>query len=98
MNVGDAGVVRRSGTGSGPKEFAVGFGDSNVVGAGFPASHQAAFVELPQLVAIAAMPLAGRVVPFVLKAYRDPVVGVCPQVLHEPVIEFAVPLTGKQSA
>src|SRR5215470_15464711 len=40
-DVRDAGVVRRSRTGSGPEELAGTFGDGDVVDAGFPPAHQA---------------------------------------------------------
>src|SRR6185369_12010840 len=52
LDVRDAGVVRRSRTGSGPEELAIAFGDGNVVDAGLPPAHQAVVVEFPQLVAV----------------------------------------------
>lgn len=58
LDVRDAGVVRRSRTGSGPEELAVTFDNGDVVDAGFPATHQAVVVEFPEFVAIAAEPLA----------------------------------------
>src|SRR5205807_4762078 len=55
-------------------------------------SHQAAFVELPQFIAVAAVPAAGAVVPFVLVAHGDPMVGEGPQGFDQAVIEFPIPL------
>ena len=56
------------------------------------------FVELPQFVAVAAMPAAVGVVPLVLEPHGDPVVGEGPQGLDQPVIEFALPLAGQELA
>src|SRR5207245_2777199 len=94
--VRDAGVVRRSRTGSGPEELAVAFGDGDVVDAGFPSTHQAVVVEFPQLVAVAAEPLARVVVPFVLEAHRDPALIEGPKVLHEPIVKFPLPFPGQE--
>src|ERR1700719_787003 len=66
LDIRNAGVVRRSRAGSGPEELAVGFNYADVVDAGLAAPHQAAFVELPLLIAVAAVPVAGVVVPLVL--------------------------------
>ena len=52
---------------------AILFRDRNVVDGSLAAAHQAAFVELPLLVAVGAMPLPGIVVPFILKPHRDAV-------------------------
>ena len=50
-----------------------GLVDGHVVDAGLPASHVPVVVELPQLVAVAAVPLTGGVVALVLEADSDPV-------------------------
>src|SRR5690348_16558513 len=97
-DVRDARVVRGAGAGGGPEEPAIGLGDGDVVDAGLAAPHQAPFVELPQLVAVAAMPEAVGVVPLVLESYADPVVCEGPQVLHEPIVELAGPLAGQEPA
>ena len=55
----------------GPVKAAIFLGDRDVVDAGFAAAHQAVLVELPLLVAVGAMPLAGIVVPLILKPHRD---------------------------
>ena len=89
-------MVRWSGTRGRPEKLAVRFGNGHVVDAGFSATHQTAFVEFPQFVAITAVPLAAGVVPFILKTHSNPVVGERPQILHEPVIEFSIPLSGKE--
>ena len=95
-DVADAGVVRRSRTGSRPEELAVTFGYGNVVDTGFPPTHQAVVVEFPELVAITAEPLARRVVAFVLKAHRDAALVEGPKYLHEPVVQFPLPFPGQE--
>ena len=89
-------MIGWSRTGSGPEKLAIGFENRNIVDAGLAASHQAALVELPQFVAIAAVPLTGGIVPLVLKSHGDPVVGECPQGFDQAVIEFAIPLAGQE--
>ena len=89
-------MVRRSWAGGGPEELAVRFIDGEIVDPGFAASHQAAFVEFPQFVALAAMPAASIVAPLKLVAYGDPVVSESPQVLHELIIEFPIPLASEE--
>src|SRR5438093_3364803 len=53
----------------------------HVVDACFAPTHQTVLVELPQLVAVAAPPLATAIVAFVLETHCDAVVVVAPQVL-----------------
>src|SRR4051812_27435950 len=59
--------------GAGAEDPALRLVDGHVVDAGLPAAHVAVVVELPQLVAVAAEPLAGGVVALVLEAHRDAV-------------------------
>src|SRR5262249_54390779 len=47
--------------------------------------------NLPVLVAIAAKPVAGIVVPFICKAHSDPVVAECPHLLNQPIVQLAIP-------
>jgi len=49
--------------------------DRKIVDAGDAQAHQAAFVEFPILVAIAAEPMAAVVVPFIGKAHGDAIFG-----------------------
>jgi hypothetical protein len=70
--------------------------DRHVVDARLAPAHEAVVVELPQLVAVAAEPLAGRVVAFVLEAHRDPVPGERPEALAEGVVELSFPLGGEE--
>src|SRR5262249_15211133 len=86
------------GAGGGPEEPTVRFGDQDVVDARLTAAHQTALVELPQLVAVAALPVAGIVVPFVLEPHHDAIVGERPQGFDQPVVELALPLAGKEGA
>src|SRR6516225_2588849 len=94
----EAELVSRSRTGDGPEELALAFGDGDIVDAGFAASHHAAFVKLPQLIAVATVPASSVVVPLVLEAHADPVVGKGPEGLDEPVVEFTSPLVGQEGA
>src|SRR5262249_4921702 len=72
----------------GPLIFALAILDRQVVDAGDAPPHQAVLVELPVLVAIAAKPVAGIIVPFICKAHSDPVVAVRPHFLDQPIIEL----------
>src|SRR5271156_4942378 len=82
----------------GPEILAVGFDNRQVVDAGDAPAHQAVLVELPELVAIGAEPLAAVVMPFVGEAHRHAVVAKPPQLLDEPVVEFLVPFAGQERA
>src|ERR1700730_6130141 len=75
----------------GPVIFALALFDRQVVDAGDPPSHQALFVELPILVAIATKPVAGIVVPFICKAHGYPVVAKCPDLLDQPIVQLTIP-------
>src|SRR5262249_20173181 len=75
----------------GPVIFALAILDRQVVDAGDAPPHQAILGELPVLIAIAAKPVAGIVMPFICKAHGDPVVAECPHFLNQPVIELAIP-------
>jgi ureidoacrylate peracid hydrolase len=81
--------------GPGPEDPPVLLLDRDVVDAGLAPGHQAVGVELPQFVAVAAEPLAGPVVAFVLEAHGDVVAVEGPQFLPQRVVEFAFPL-GRQ--
>src|SRR5262249_8366077 len=96
LDVRDAGVVRRSRTGSGPEELPIAFGNGHVVDSGFPPTHQAVVVEFPEFVAVAAEPLAGVVVPFVLEAHRDAALVEGPKCLHQPIVKFPLPFPGQK--
>src|SRR5262245_49860562 len=74
-----------------PVIFALAILDRQVVDAGDAPPHQAVLVELPVLVAIAAKPVAGIVVPFICKAHGDPIVTKHPDFLDQPIIELAIP-------
>ena len=74
-----------------PVIFALAILDRQVVDAGDAPPHQAVVVELPVLVAVAAKPVAGIVVPFIGEAHGDPVVAERPHFLDQPIIELAIP-------
>ncbi len=59
-------------------------------------SHQALFVELPILVAIAAKPVAGIVVPFIGEAHGYAVVAKRPELLDQPIVELAIPFAREE--
>jgi len=74
-----------------PVIFALALGNRQIVDAGEASAHQAVLVELPVLIAVGAEPLAAIVMPFIGKAYRNPVVGKRPYFFDQPIVEFARP-------
>src|SRR5581483_8916795 len=70
---------------TGPEDASVGLLDGQVVDARLAPSHEPVLVELPQLVAVAAPPLAVAVMALVLEAHRDPVVVKGPQALAQRI-------------
>jgi hypothetical protein len=70
--------------------------DRDVVDRGLPARHVPVRVELPELVAVAAPPLAVDVVPLVLEAHRDAVVGEGPERLAQRVVLLPLPLAAQE--
>ena len=72
--VGDAEVVGRAWARGLPEKFPLGLADRHVFDAGLPAAHQPPLVELPELVAVAAEPVAGGIMPLVLEPDGDPAV------------------------
>src|SRR6478752_1987430 len=79
-----------------PVKAAVFFGNRDIVDAGFASAHQAVLVELPLLVAVGAMPLAGIVVPFILKAHGDAIVVERPEILDQAILVLPSPFTGEK--
>ena len=75
-----------------PVKFSVGGENRHIVDASFAATHQAIRLEFPLLVAVCAEPVAGIVVPFVLKANRDPIFVKRPQLLDQAIVELPGPL------
>src|SRR5215203_258753 len=67
-----------------------------VVDGGVPPPHQAALIELPQLVPMTSPPLPVRVVALVLEPDRDAVLREAPQVLLETVVELLCPLAPQE--
>src|SRR5258708_5242305 len=67
-----------------------------IVDAGLTPAHQAVLVELPQLVTIAAPPLARFVVALVLESDSNTISAETPQLLAERVVQFAQPLTAQE--
>src|SRR5215203_1057956 len=67
-----------------------------VVDGGFPPPHQAALIELPQLIPMTSPPAPLRVVALVLEPDRDAVTREAPQVLLQPVIQLPCPLAPQE--
>src|SRR5215203_3204406 len=67
-----------------------------VVDAGIPPPHQAALIELPQLVPMTSPPAPLRVVALVLEPDRDAVAREAPQVLLQAVVELPCPLAPQE--
>src|SRR5262244_1746493 len=74
-----------------PVILALALLDRQVVDAGDAPAHQAVLVELPVLVAIAAEPAGGIVVPFICEAHRDAIAAERPHFLDQTIIELAIP-------
>ena len=92
----DVEVDAHLGLRAGPEDPAFALQDVDVVDAGLPAAHQALVVELPVLVAVAAEPLAGHIVPLVCEAHRDAVFPMGPNLLDEPVVKLARPFPAQE--
>src|SRR5271154_6817873 len=80
----------------GPVVFALRLFDGEIVDAGVAMMHDAVFVELPVLVAIGAVPVAGVVVALVGEAYGDARSVEGPELFDEAIVEFAFPLSGEE--
>src|SRR6204780_5212570 len=74
----------------------LGLIDRHVVDAGLPPPHLPGVGERPQFVAIAAVPLTRGGAALVLEADTDPAAVECPQVLSQPIVQFAAPLTAQE--
>ncbi len=89
-------IIGRSRKTGAPAKLPLGFGDRYIVNRSVPCPHQAAFVEFPILVAERAVPVAGDVVRLVGEADGDAVVRKRPELLNEPIVEFALPLARQE--
>ena len=76
--------------------FAFAFADRQIVDAGDAMLHQAVRVEFPILIAVTAKPMTAVVTPFIGKAHGDAIAAECPQLLDQPVIEFAIPFARQE--
>ena len=79
-----------------PVIFPFALFDRHVVDAGDSEAHQAVLIKLPTFIAVAAKPVAAIVVPFVGEADGDTVLSKCPELLDQPVVEFAIPLAPQE--
>src|SRR5215467_14307095 len=84
------------GFGAGAEDAALALVDGHVVDTRLPALHQPFLVELPQFVAVAAVPLPGGVVRLVLEPHGDAVAVERPQVLAQRVVQFPAPLAAQE--
>src|SRR5437763_17203336 len=76
-----------------PVVQAIALADRKVVDAGNAASHQAALVKLPILVAERPKPVAAVVMPLIGETYRDAVLAETPQLFDQAVLQFAIQFT-----
>ena len=81
---------------SAPAELALGLVDLVVVDRGVPLLHQAVLVELPRLIPVTSPSSPLGVVALVLEADRDAVLREAPEVLLQPVVQLALPLTPQE--
>src|ERR1700733_11436564 len=79
-----------------PMEPAIARRNGRLIDAGDARAHQTVFVELPVLIAVAAIPLAHVIVPLVGKPHRNAVVAKGPDFLDQPVVELPVPLAAQE--
>jgi len=79
-----------------PMELAVGLFDGQIVDAGIAMVHQSLIVELPVLVAVGAVPVAGVIMTLVGEADGDAGSVEGPEFLDEAIVEFATPLSGEE--
>jgi hypothetical protein len=70
--------------------------DWRIVDARETACHQPMVVELLELVAVGAKPLASIIVPLVLETHGNAVFTNAPQLLREPVLELRRPLSPEE--
>ena len=70
--------------------------DELVVDAGVAELHVSKFVELPVLVAVGAIPLAGGVVKLIFKSHGDAVAGEGPQGFLQTIVKFTLPLAAEK--
>src|SRR3954469_5971391 len=92
----EAGDVGGSRAGRRPAEAAIGLGDHDIVDAGLAPAHQPGLVEFPLLVAIGAVPSAILIMPFILEANGDAVVGEGPEVLDQAIVVLLLPFAGEE--
>lgn len=79
-----------------PMELPVFGLDRPVIDARVAMRHQALGIELPVLIAVAAEPVAGVVVPLVHKPYRDAMAVEGPKLLDQAVVKLLGPLALQQ--
>src|SRR4029077_11673284 len=73
-------------------EEALIFSNRKIIDAGVAMFHKPGGVELPVLIAVRPVPLAGSVVRFVGEADGNPVLAKRPELLDEAVVQFGRPL------
>ena len=66
--------------------------DGDFVDAGFAAAHEAFVGELPQFVAVGAVPVVGVVVVFVLKPDGAAIFAATPELFDQAILQLAFPL------
>jgi len=64
----------------------------DIIYAGLAAAHQSILIEFPLLIAVRSEPIAGVVVPFILKANGDAIVVECPKLFDQAIVQFLGPL------
>jgi hypothetical protein len=74
-----------------PEILAIAIFYPRIVDACVAHPHQSILVEFPILIAVAAVPLPGIVVPFVGKAHGNSVLTTAPDFLDQAVIKFSIP-------
>src|SRR6267378_588274 len=79
-----------------PAELSLRLGNRQIVDACKPALHEAIGGELPILIPVGAIPLAGVVMKLILEMHSDAITSEGPEFLFQSVVEFARPFAPQQ--
>src|SRR5580658_4746797 len=74
-----------------PVKFSVRGSDWQIVDAGVAPTHVTLRCEFPILVAVAAVPMLGIIMPFIGESHANAIAGKGPQLFDESVVEFLGP-------
>ena len=79
-----------------PVIFSFTFTDGKIVDTRNAQAHQAVFIKLPVLVAVAAEPVAAVIVPFISEAHSDATLAKGPHLFDKTVVQLPIPLPSQE--